>query len=974
MYYTSEPARAASLTALQKAESVFGGALRGCADAAFLDGHRSRVLAACGLPFAMPVCDHLRSDPAVKALLAACPDESVLFDFGQGAACRTPAGPLDAGAEALAAARTVFERVAAAGGVMNERGELTLDLKTCPVGPHYNVNLLLGWRAGYEAPLLTTPKSAVDSFGRGSFRAGGPKQVLATRCVLQPEENGEPVNRQFYLYEAGRKIFYSLDAARNVKAARCLHSQNRTVITYETEDDLVITRTIFLPMQKEGMPDALEVQHITVENRGARPRTLKIVLTGEFGIAMPETVANDVVYANVVHQSEVVYDAAGRPVCLTLHHKPADQQGEKKFALLLKDGETMDAFCCNLSEFIGSGTLADPELGDCLPSRQHRKMAPFFAMDKTFAVAPGETAAVDSFVGMMDRPEEVSAAFDSALHTLVEHYSAPGAAQAALEEVAAFQERYSAYLRPETGDAAFDSYVGRSLPFQVLYQTFVSRAFAWTQKSYRETGFREIQDIYPSMYYMNAAGMPELARQLVSVWASNVFRMGYAYHDFTWRGKEPGDCSDDQLWLVQAVYRYCTMTGDYAFLLQELPVAGEEGACRPLAETLLAILEYSGKISVGRHGLPLLDKADWNDTLRLDKEVMKGPAKEALYRAQLAASGKPWGTPLENTLTESVMNACLLKIAADETAELLAALDAGRWAEGIADARAMSARVAASMQQNAWKGDFFARALINDGREGGYTYLGAGGDDLSADSAVEGTYFLNSFGWSILAGVATEEQIETMLDVVERHLKTDAGLRLCTLVQYEKLGCNTATALYYPGDRENGGVFKHAAMMSTAAMLKAAKWVKSEALAKRLSDLAWFMIGKTLPYATMAHPFDTKGNPRFCTQYNNSETGENIGPMLSGTASWLTLALFEAFGLDYAAQGLLVCPVLRAGQEGLAYTVRTAGGALRVRIEANGKLRADAASRCRMDGGAEEPLRRVALPADGGAHILTIAL
>ena len=845
MYYTSEPARAASLTALQKAESVFGCALRGCADAAFLDGRRSRVLAACGLPFAMPVCDHLRSDPAVKALLAACPDESVLFDFGQGAACRTPAGPLDADAEALAAARAVFERVAAAGGVMNERGELTLDLKTCPVGPHYNVNLLLGWRAGYEAPLLTTPKSAVDSFGRGSFRAGGPKQVLATRCVLQPEENGEPVNRQFYLYEAGRKIFYSLDAARNVKAARCLHSQNRTVITYETEDDLVITRTIFLPMQKEGMPDALEVQHITVENRGARPRTLKIVLTGEFGIALP---------------------------------------------------------------------------------------------------------------------------------ALVERYSAPGAAQAALEEVAAFQERYSAYLRPETGDAAFDSYVGRSLPFQVLYQTFVSRAFAWTQKSYRETGFREIQDIYPSMYYMNAAGMPELARQLVSVWASNVFRMGYAYHDFTWRGKEPGDCSDDQLWLVQAVYRYCTMTGDYAFLLQELPVAGEEGACRPLAETLLAILEYSGRISVGRHGLPLLDKADWNDTLRLDKEVMKGPAKEALYRAQLAASGRPWGTPLENTLTESVMNACLLKIAADETAELLAALDAGRWADAIADARAMSARVAASMQQNAWKGDFFARALINDGREGGYTYLGAGGDGLSADPAVDGTYFLNSFGWSILAGVATEEQIETMLDVVERHLKTGAGLRLCTLVQYEKLGCNTATALYYPGDRENGGVFKHAAMMSTAAMLKAAKWVKSEALAKRLSDLAWFMIGKTLPYATMAHPFDTKGNPRFCTQYNNSETGENIGPMLSGTASWLTLALFEAFGLDYAAQGLLVCPVLRAGQEELAYTVRTAGGALHVRIEANGKLRADAASRCRMDGGAEGPLRRVALPADGGTHTLTIAL
>ena len=50
MYYTSEPARAASLTALQKAESVFGCALRGCADAAFLAGWapQPRRTAGCG--------------------------------------------------------------------------------------------------------------------------------------------------------------------------------------------------------------------------------------------------------------------------------------------------------------------------------------------------------------------------------------------------------------------------------------------------------------------------------------------------------------------------------------------------------------------------------------------------------------------------------------------------------------------------------------------------------------------------------------------------------------------------------------------------------------------------------------------------------------------------------------------------------------------------------------------------------------
>ncbi len=893
MFYAREQARTSPLTAEKAAARSFGSQLRRCTDAEFCTGRRTRVLAVTGLPFAAPVCAHLMNDPAcAKAIARTAGDVLLVYSADGTVAAAAPAGFVLGQTETAAAVR-VIARVLRSPGTLNGQGEQVLDLKSCPVGPHYSVNLLLGWRGGYADPLFTTPKSAVDAFGRGSFRAGGAAQVLASRCVLQPEENGEPVNRQFYLTEDGREIFYSLGVRRNVKSAVCTHSQNRTEIRYETEDGLVITRTIFLLPQADGMPDAVEVQRVRVENRTERARALSIVLTGEFGIAGPETVANDVVYANLVQESEVEYAADGSPVCLTMHHKPADQQGEKKFALLLSEGETMDAFSSSLPDFIGTGTLAEPEQVLALPSRPGRKMVPFFAMSKAFSLAPGAARNVDTFVGMMDRSGDVSEAFDAALHTLTETYRKPGALEAALGRVKQFWADYTASLTPETGNAAFDAYAGQNLPFQVLYQTFVSRAFAWTQKSYRETGFREIQDVFASLPYLVSAGMGDLARALISQWAKNVFRMGYAYHDFTYRGKEPGDCSDDSLWLVQAVYRYIQLTGDDDFLTAPLPVAGEAGS-RPLIETLQAILTYSGCISVGVHGLPLLDKADWNDTLRLDKEVMKGPAKEACYRRQLADRGQEWGAPLENTLTESVMNACLAKIAADETAALYTRLgriaDAGRAAE-------LAARLADNMQKYAWKGDFFARALINDGRAGGYTFLGAGRDGLSADPAVDGTYFLNSFGWAILAHVATEPQIGVMLDRVERYLKTDAGLRLCTLVQYERLGCNTATSLYFAGDRENGGVFKHAAMMSTAAALEAAKTVQDPALARRLADLAYFMIGKTLPYKTLEHPFITKGNPRFCTQYNNSETGENIGPMLSGTASWLTLALFAAAGI-----------------------------------------------------------------------------
>lgn len=905
--------------------------------------------------------------PAAAACLDGVPGSQLLWLEGETVRRQTERGEEPVPPEAAEEIRTVVRRVLSSPGQLNEKGELLLDLKAYPVGPHYPVNLLLGDRAGYPYPLCTTPKSALDALGRGSFRATGGQQVLATRCVLDLEENGEPANRQFYLVEDGKQIFYSADVNENVISASCLHSQNRTIITYETGCGLRIRRTIFLLPQEPGMPTAVEAQRVEVENRSGRERRLKIVMTGVFGIAPPTTVANDVVYANVVAQSEVWYKD-GAPAALTLHHKPKECRGEKRFAALLCRGEGPEEFCTSRSGFVGSGTLAHPELVAHLPSRYSRKMAPFFAIGKTFFTLPGETAVIDGFVGMLETEGDAGEAFDGALHTLLEKYRDPAALEETFRRVTDFWDRYPAYLRPETGDGRFDAYVGHNLPFQVLYQTYVSRAFAWTQKSYRETGFREIQDIFASMYYLSAMGQNELIKELLSNWIRSVFPMGYAYHDFTFQGKEPGACSDDQLWLVQAVDRYVRLTGDAGFLLEEFPMAGEEGAKRPLWDTLLAILTYSGRISVGRHGLPLLDQADWNDTLRLDKEVMKGPEKERRYRRQLEEKGQEYGAPLENTLSESVMNACLLRIAADAVANLAGRIGReadGRWAAEL------SRGVYDSMQQNAWKDGFFARCLLNDDRP--YTYLGARGDGLSLDPDIDGSYYLNSYSWSILAKVATEEQIAAMLDIVEKYLKTDAGLKLCTLVNYDLLGVATGTALYFPGDRENGGVFKHAAMMAATASLQAAKTVKDEALARRLADLAYFMIDRTLPYTAMDRPFVLKGNPRFCTQYNNSETGEHIGPMLSGTASWLTLAVYEMMGLGAGEDAIPAWPVLRPGQRRTAYQLRLADTLLRVEIEGDGsRFRAGTDSVYLLDGTPVAP--GAPRPRDGGTHHLAIRL
>ncbi|MBQ1624549.1 MAG: hypothetical protein II096_00775, partial [Erysipelotrichaceae bacterium] len=498
----------------------------------------------------------------------------------------------------------------------------------------------------------------------------------------------------------------------------------------------------------------------------------------------------------------------------------------------------------------------------------------------------------------------------------------------------------------------------------VLYQTYVSRSFAWTQKSYRETGFREIQDIFASMYYMHANKQDELIQRLILSWAVNVFEMGYAYHNFTTRGKEPGMCSDDALWLLQAVYRYVSLSGNYDFLKKEVAIAGSDKT-RPLYKTLEAIILYSGKISVGKHGLPLLDTADWNDTLRLDKNVMHGPEKEEADKKQLKEKGQPYGTALENELSESVMNACLLKIAADELKEMAEKLNLSDIVSLCAE---VSDHVLHSVNDNAWKKDYYARCLINDNR--GYTYLGSTGDGLSLDPNIDGTYYLNSFSWPLLADIADEGQIEKMLDVIDKYLKTPAGLKLVTPVDYDKLGIVCGSSFYFPGDRENGGVFKHAAMMCTVACLKKAKTIKDPALSRRLRDLAFFMIDKTLPYKTLSDPYTLKGNPRFCTQYNNSETGEGIGPILSGTASWLTLAFYEIMGIELEGDHLHIDPIINTDR--FDYTIKLNDTPIEVSIQKGNDFKVNSQTRYIFDG--KQANRNIALPTDQKAHKLEVLL
>lgn len=822
-------------------------------------------------------------------------------------------------------------------GSLNSAGEHHVDLDSPALGPHFNVNLLLGNRIGFSDSLQTTPKSVVDRYGGGSFRSHAATCVLAARWDMRAEENGFPANRQFYLIEDGKIIFYSgAGGHANIASAACTHASNHTRIFYRTACGLEINRLIFILPQKTGYPLAVESQRIEITNTKDQSRRLKLVYTGMFGTCASHALWEDVIYSNIIMQAKILRDHDRNLLAVGSDYYPVEFQKNLRFHSTLlhtPSGPRFPTqFCFDYTEFVGAGTLEKPAGAARLSNRLSRKGPGFFAVGIDMKAPGRQTLKLDNFTGLVSSPPDGRPGpvqYEKEIAALLADHTDPNQTEQDLSQVVSFLKHYSDCIQIQSDDPEFDIYFNRNLPFQVLYQTYVSRSFGQTQKGYREIGFREIQDLYASIYYFVGMGQRVEAKALLRQWIENVHEFGYAYHNFFWTGKEPGKWSDDPLWLIQAVHRYINITGESCILDEEFNIAGSEPPKRrKLKETLCAIINYCAGISIGRHGLPLIDSADWNDCLKIDEDFITGPEKEKRYFRQIAESGA-FGDPLESDYSESVMNAFLLKHGLDLAAELFESGNDRRLRAQFTD---LSAQLHHRLQTHAWKKDFFARVLLNRFENGEYAYIGADGDGFSADDSISGVYFLNSFSWSVLADCAEDQQIAAMLTVIEKYLKTPCGLKLMTPAALDRIASETATGHYFPGDRENGAVFKHAAMMAVAALFKASKQVHDGWLAEKAAAMAYWMIDLVLPYKTLTAPYPSGGNPRFCTQYINSETGEHIGPLLSGTSTWLFLALFSACGIEFSSSQMILNPILRESQRQLQIRLNTGQALYDIRI------------------------------------------
>jgi cellobiose phosphorylase len=454
-----------------------------------------------------------------------------------------------------------------------------------------------------------------------------------------------------------------------------------------------------------------------------------------------------------------------------------------------------------------------------------------------------------------------------------------------------------------------DEHVDRMVNIWNAYQCMVtfnlSRSASYFESGIgRGMGFRDSNQDLLGFVHM----VPERARQRILDLAATQLENGGAYHQYqplTKRGNDAvgSNFNDDPAWLVLSTAAYLKETGDWAFWMCMCPMRTSQGRKHPCWNTSSAA-SSTRWIGLGPHGLPLIGRADWNDCLNLNT-FSEQPGES--FQTTTNRDGK---------VAESVVIGALFIMAAKELAQISAHL-------GLADESAaltgLAEKMAETIQQHGWDGEWFLRA---------YDHFG---DVVGSHACAEGQIFIEPQGLCTMAGIGLEEGLpHKALEAVQAHLATEHGILLLQPAftrYYLHLG---EISTYPPGYKENASIFCHTN-----------PWVM----------IAEAILGdgdRALDYYLRINPSQREAisDLHRCEPYVYAQTiagadstsfGEAKNSWLTGTAAWNYVAITQwILGIRPDYEGLRVEPVLPEGWDGygdpqipgrVTYDIKSSAGA-----------------------------------------------
>ncbi len=520
----------------------------------------------------------------------------------------------------------------------------------------------------------------------------------------------------------------------------------------------------------------------------------------------------------------------------------------------------------NRDVFIGNYNTEDNPDGlwqESLSNSQMRGGNACGALQTKITLAPGEVKELVVMLGYAISKEEA--------YQEINRYRDNFSVKEALADVKKYWQSYIAKFSVETPDQNLNDF------FNVWNQYQAKVTFDWSRyASFWETGlgrgigYRDTcQDTHGVIHTI-----ADQAKEKIKLLLQYQLSTGAVYHIFfphTGEKKMP-EFSDDPLKIVPLVCHYINESGEEEILNEIVPYGDGNGQGTVFEHMWLALdFIYHNR---GKHGIPLVLDADWNDTL-----LLRGP----------------------NRAAESIFIGALYCWASNEFIELLEALPAGEtYQTQIQLLKTRRDEITTAINQNAWDGQWYLRAYDDNS------------NPVGNNAAEEGRIYLNPQTWCIVSGVADQERAKQALTSIKKYLYCNYGVKLSTpsYSKYNKFyGIITR---YNLGTKENAGVFTQSNPWYMMALAKMG-----------LGDDLYEVITKINPLNRNEQADIHKIEPYvYCQSIVSNENpvcpGRGSNSWLTGTAGASMVALGEHFfGIQPKVKGLQINPCIPAEWEQL---------------------------------------------------------
>ena len=596
------------------------------------------------------------------------------------------------------------------------------------------------------------------------------------------------------------------------------HGFGYSVFLHE-EEEIEQKLTVFTPLE-----EPLKLWLLELTNTSGRERYLALNYYVEWVLGVEREQTNPYILTEYDNEHEF------------LHAKSIYNYHYRKHHAFLFSNEMINGYTGDRHEFLGNkGSVRNP-----MGVYQHLSCSTGVCYDTcgvisvSVAIPPGATRTVVFGLGHSDDYELIT--------SLRYKYKNIAKAQEELIKVKEYWDRILGTIQVETGDRAMDLMINGWLLYQTLSCRVNARAaFYQCGGAY---GFRDqLQDVLALLYTE-----PKLLRDQILIACSRQFVEGDVQH---WWHPPTGigvrtRISDDLLWLPYATAAYIQCTGDYSILEESIPyISGpvlnenqQEIMITPeISDIKDTVYEHCKKAinhtSFGKHGLPCMGGGDWNDGMNAVGKEGKG---ESVWLAWFLY-----------TLLGEFIPLC------DYKQEQAYAIELEKMRENVQ----------AAIEEHAWDGEWYLRAFYDDG-----TKLGSKENDECRIDSI-------SQSWSVLSGGAREDRAEKAIQSAWRFLvKEKDGISLLLTPPFDKTVKNPGYIKnYYPGIRENGGQYTHAAV-----------WL---AIASSLSG-----------NHTIAHTLFTMLNPIHTTSNKKDAVKYEIGTLYYDCGYLFQCTLFRTRGLE----------------------------------------------------------------------------